>query len=541
MEVKEETTVETADYQTPVGEPNTATEQNAPNFDDWERDEIFAYQESGAVPERFAEKKEPEVEPVKETVSEEENTDATAEDVKEGEAEESATAEKVEETAEFDVDNFEFTDTDDAEVFEAEAEKYLASVELPKPLETILNRYKETAEKTAAELAPYQALGDTESLARTVNAMNKLVEWKQTEHGFVPDTGEFLKLLDTDFKNEKDQIFIDGLARASEKYAGLTKMQEIIKENFGLSDEGMQNLDELLKGGGRPVTPNFVPDGIHKDVAEAFWLSPRRDEILSDVEYQLNIYYNEHSSEAEKNAAIAEIKKINQELVPVQNGYNSERQKKEDAQKQTETQKTTHFDSVNTAVVEKIGTLRTSLADRIAASMDFLGDGAGLVADTFTVMIEKALSDDRQEAQSAQTQLKKRGISYNWQTGKDLIDRLWASEDKLQTQLADERTNPRAIDITRREQSEILREMQKEEKEILGQITRTVSKGASRSLEQKIKDAPKVKAVKAKVAATPKQGAKADYDSQSREELLKTPAVQAAYGGNPYRKELFGE
>jgi hypothetical protein len=398
--------------------------------------------------------------------------------------------------------DFKFTENADAETFAKEAEEYLALVELPPQLETILAAKDAAITELTGQLAAAPAAGEAvldESTTRAVEALDTLVTFKlDPETGdHVPDTSKVIGLLEKDYTQELPQLIIDLNALPSSKYAGLTRYQEFMRDAFALDDRAMQNLDYLLQNNGQLPIPTFVPDGIHNTLAEAYWNAHNRaeiDERLTTLKF--TITQDPDASDADKAAAKTEIQNINRSLADVQKGLNADKAARQNTIDQVNAQKAAIQTKTATAYETTTVGLIGSLAADLAAGLDMLdAESAGITGTGYATMIERALSDDDGYAKHYQAELKKAGIAFDWKAGRELLDKLWDAETAI-TELESKNANPRAIENARKVKSGILAELQGKQKELKGAILTKVVTGAGKTLETKVKGAPKIPIVR---------------------------------------------
>ena len=418
---------------------------------------------------------------------------------------------------------FTFTENADPETFRAEAEAYLERVEIPEPLQKIIDHYREAATATESIVQQYRQVGDIEAVSKLSQAFNALVDYKQEpETGFfVPDTEPLRQLLESEFKHEATQLVVDLNAAPSEKYQGYTRFQEFIRDGFGLNDTQMTSLDEFLQTGGRWSTPRFVPDGVDPKAAEAYWKYPERTALQQEIETRVETLRNEFATETEKAVARQELATMNARLLQIQQGYDAaDRMKAEEARNRQ------GFEAQRAKAVEQefltaVNGIANQISQQIAKALTFVdGPAAGVVADGIVSLVRNAYSPEPFEADHAKNALKERGIVHDWSKGRALLDRLFAAQDKASRQMANPATNPRAVEITKQQIAATMREIQAEHKEIIGKITRSVAGGASKALKTKIEAAPKVQAVRAKVAGGGSPGGP-ELDKMSLADLRK--------------------
>jgi hypothetical protein len=167
------------------------------------------------------------------------------------------------------------------------------------------------------------------------------------------------------------------------------------------------------------------------------------------------------------------------------------------------------------------------------------GDGAGVAALGIVTLVEKALTDD-DWSRYAQEDLNKKGINFDWKRGRAALDRLYEIEGKI-AHLETGKHNPRAIEAAKRTKSDIIKELQGLERELVGKITNKVVTGSNKALQTKIKNAPRIPAVRPKAGNGAANGdgvkPKSNFDEMSKEELRKYLAEK----DNAYRRALGGD
>ena len=160
---------------------------------------------------------------------------------------------------------------------------------------------------------------------------------------------------------------------------------------------------------------------------------------------------------------------------------------------------------------------------------------AELTAMGFSTLVERALTDD-EWSRPAQQELRSKGVNFDFNKGKDMLNRLYEVERKIAAQ-SRAGVNPRAIDISRSEKANLLRQLQGMEQELYGQITRIAVNGFNNVLTSKMNNAPKVKGVRARgrgdgSGVRPKEG----FDNMTVDELR-----NYVRKNNPYAQALRGD
>lgn len=393
-------------------------------------------------------------------------------------------------------------DEEDADTFRTDAEKFLEQVELPPAATQIIEHYR-TAAATAEESArSFESLGARDTIERTMNAFTQMAT-RYVQDGdtgeYLPDTTAVIDLLKTDFPNEYRQMIVDVNSQPSQKYIGKTVFQEFIKDGFGLTPEAMDNLNFFLANNGNLPMPAFKPPGINQEVAEAYWKSVDREKIDQELKSLNEIIGDEiYQSQESRDKAKFDLQQLNARLALQQNGLDANR----NAAKSLEDQKMQFVAGIQAKAEENY--LETSVAmindfsGKLAKSLTMFDDaGAEIAGLSFATLVEKALSDSDGYAKNAQMQLQAKGISFDWNKGREALDILWRAENKI-VALEANKANTRAIEAAKQEKLDAVRSLQGLEKELLGKITKSVTGGANKALDRKIKDAPKIKAIRAK-------------------------------------------
>lgn len=446
-----------------------------------------------------------------------------------------AEADKANEEKELELDNlsteeveeFKFTENADPETFAKEAKEYLETLEIPAPLQIILERQAaeletlRTAEPVAAEVP--------ESDQRVINAFNTLgskfvMDPDRQVH--VPDTTELVKVLSTDFKEELPEVILALNSLPSAKYPGQTVYQEFLREYGGLDEAGMRNLETFLDNKGQLPIPTYVPDGIDPKVAEAYWKSPDREILDQTLEAAKATLADEMASDGERQLAKNAIQNIQARLVQLQKGLNSERQieaqTKAQAEKQVEAIQAKAAQSYMDTSVEMLRSFSGKLAESLTL---FDEKGAQVTALAYGTLIEKALTDD-EWAKYAQEDLKVRGVDFDWKKGRMALDTLWDIEHRIADLEANFPTKTRAIELAKKDKATALKAIKALETDLFGRIAKvtiaTVAPKAKAEAEGgEIQETKKLTVVRPKAKAPAPAALKnePDLDSLSPEEL----------------------
>lgn len=399
---------------------------------------------------------------------------------------------------------FKFTENADPETFAKEKAAWLETVEITPELQQVID-YQDAQIAALAESAKTAAASPAADPATVdhMEAFNKLVTFRldPDTQVHVPDTSGVISMMDKYYPNEKAQVVQDLVSAASTKYAGLTVMQEYIRDGFGLSPQAMATLDTFLNNGGTMPFPSFVPAGIDVKLAEAYWTSPDRDAYDQTIDKALyTLQSDPDATDAEKESARGTLKNMNSTLSIIQNGLTAarntaqaERAQQTNAQKAIESQAEVSFFETTTGLVSQF-------SDRLAKAfpegmMD--ATGAQITGLSYATLVEKAFTDDDSHSKHAQAQLAKHGIEFDWAKGRTALDRLWDIENVIAAQTA-AKANPRALDISRQAKDGIIQELQNLETELSGKIVAKVVTGNAKAVAAKTNAAPKTSAVRAK-------------------------------------------
>lgn len=438
------------------------------------------------------------------------------------------------------IEYFEFTETDNPDVLEAEIDTYLANVEITPQLETILE-YKDAQIELLSEVVQQiEEMGDYENISRTANAFNNLVtSYKENpvDGTYVPDTSQLRQVLKEDYPSEYEQLLYDELSQPSDKYANYTKMEEIVRDAFGIQGQAATHLETFLRSGGNLPTPEFVPRGVDEKVAEAFWTSSERDQLHNQIERAVyTLERDQDATESEKQVARNDIRTVNQKLAQIQAGLNAEKQTKVYAEQQKAQVMRQVEQTAAGNFVDTCNQMIESGKDRLAAALTmFDGPSAELTAMGFSTLVERALTDD-EWSRPAQQELRNKGVNFDFNKGKDVLNQLYEIERKIAAQTY-AGVNPRAIHISKSEKASLLRQLQGMEHELYGQITRIAVNGFNNVLTSKMNNAPKIKGVRARgrgdgSGVRPKQG----FDNMTVDELR-----NYVRKNNPYAQALRGD
>lgn len=521
---------------TTIAPAPAAPETPALSFDDWTEEELAEAAATGRIPDRLR---------TPEAPSDPAAADQAAAEAEPADGDEPAPAaeKQAAEDAPADADvvtAFAFTENADADTFRAEADTYLGQLEIPAPLQQVIDHYRDSAATAEQIAAQYQAVGDLERVSQITRAFNDLVDHVQDQETgrFVPNTESLVKLLTTEYRNESERLLIDLNSAPSDKYRNYTRFQEFIRDGFGLSDTQMESLDTFLSNNGEFPAPSFVPEGIEAAVAEAFWRHPDRERIVGALGEHLTVLKDEYATEADRATARQEIQRLNGVLKQIQFGYDATRKAQTENAQRTQVQEAQRLEAVGREFMTTVNTIADSISNQVAKSLSFVeGPAAGVVAAGIVALARTAYSPDETEASLARETLKTRGIVHDWSKGRGLLDRLFDMQDKLSQQTATQGVNPQAIENTKRALAGVLREIAAEQKEVVAKLARSVSSGASAALKKKIELAPKVAAVKAKATGRQPAEGGTDWDKMPLEDLRK---VLTSPGERALRGDLSG-
>lgn len=419
------------------------------------------------------------------------------------------------------VNDFKFTENADAETLAKEEAEYLENVELPAPLQAMLDRRDAAISEFTAKAADISAADVDETAKQHMEAFDKLVTFKQDADGtVVPDTGGVLTLLKDVYPNERRQLIHDLNSEPSEKYAGYTLFQEFIRDYANLDENGMHTVEQVLANGGSLPVPSFVPEGIRPEVAEAFWQSAERTAIQERLESSYELIRDEMATDAEKTQARADIQQINATLAQIQRGLDADKSRKAGEAEQQQQQKQRIADAGRQAYTETALQMLEITKGEIAKNLTSVFDegGAAIVATGFATLIENALSDQDAFAKAAQDSLAKQGISFNWKAGREFLERLYVNENQIAA-LTAAKANPRAVDIKKNEKATILKELKGLEKELIGKIVTKVIGSSSKTLAVKVAAATKTAAVRPKAKGFASASPTTDWMAMSPAEL----------------------
>jgi hypothetical protein len=435
--------------------------------------------------------------------------------------EEPKAEEEPEEAPEAEVE-FTFTENADPETRAKERKAYLAQFELPQPMQEIYDELLAENEELKTAQVPES---DTDAKLLTA-AFDQLIEIKRDANDIpVPDTEGVRALFQREYPNEYRQLIKDVNTEDSAKYPGYTRMQEFIRDGFGLNEEAMSTLDLFLNHGGKMPVPNFVPDGVKPEVAEAYWRAFDRDDIDTQLRQATFTLNDEGASDEERMQANLSISKLNTKLAQIQNGLNYEKNKVDDAQRsRVETQQKIVNAGVQGYVdttLKLLGNTRAELEGSLTNI--FEGAAGAMTASGLSQLLENALSDADEYSKAAQETFAKMGIKADWAEGKASLEKLWQIEQKiaaLDHLVEKKQVNPRALVLAKKQKVGVLLEIRGHEKNLIGKITKALATGSGKALEKKLAEVPKLKQVRPRVSGNPKPFSNTpDFDRMSKEEL----------------------
>lgn len=538
--------------------PETNTIEITPEIieSEFNVEEARAYIADQTVPERYTKPVEvaqtagdpPPVEADKETPGEKSAEEIAAEALAAEEAAKIADPEKAKvEVAPVDeLLAYKIPDDVEGEKFDEAAKEYLEKVELPPAVQQILDHKDKLLAESEAKTVenPYADLGEVETVAKTLKAVNRLADFREIpdvitgKPVFVPDTTGIRELLDTDFAKEKPQFLYDLNTEPSKKYPGATLFQQFIKDGFDLDAQAMETLNYFVSNKGQMPLPPVVPEGIDQKFLKAFWLSEDRVDIEARLDAAQKVLADQYADEGTKAEAREALRKINSNLSFVQNGIDA----RDNTQKEIEQQRLNEQNAVSAAAAKtyldtSVVMLRDVAAQLKTALADVMDEGgSGITGLGYAALIEKALTDD-EWAKYAQEDLAKEGVKFDWKKGREVLDQLWQIEHKLAAQ-EKAGANPRAIEASKQAKSVILKELKGYQKEVQGQIIAKAVGGASKKLEAKTKDAPKVP-----VGRTKPNGTGTDNANGKKFEDLPLPEMRQAIReaeNDPFKRAAFG-
>lgn len=415
-------------------------------------------------------------------------------------------------------DEFEFTPDADFDTFQAERDKYLEGVEVTPQITEIITRADAERERLATELS---ALQSEKTLSE---ALDTFVTYRYDEElgRQVPDTSGLVNLLEKDFVHELPQLIDDLNARPSQKYPGLTLLQENLREYAQLDDAGMERLDYFLHNGGKLPIPAFVPEGIHPSLAEAFWTHESRDQLVIQLEKaDFTLNKDPDATPEEKQAAQNALVGLNRQLKQIQDGINFESNKATQIKQQQEAQRTEIHDAAVDSFIDTTRGIIQAVASKAIVGLETMMDatGAKLTGDAIASLIENAFSDNDGYAKYHQERLAQYGITADWAKAFEIRDRLFATEAKI-VALKKANVNQRAIQNAIKEKDGHVKELLGLAHEAGGRINAKVIGGAGKKLNQQVQNAKRVPAVRAKAAAAGRTEAPtASFENMSVDQL----------------------
>lgn len=437
---------------------------------------------------------------------------------------------------------FAFTEDADTATYLAERERLVALMEDVSPeVQQMLERDAALLAQFAEQQAnPSPYAGDVLA-ERVVSALDQLVEFVQDEEtgAFVPNSKPLITVLEEDYATELPYVIQEINSQPSPKYQGYTRLQEYVRDGFGLDSAAMKELDTFLQNGGQFAVPNFVPEGIHPSLLEAFWTAEDRSAIEDDLErLQWTLVKDPDATQIEKDGAKAKLDALNRRLAQVQTGLDA---RKKVIAENRQVQQQTAMANQNAAVDRFIGTTRgiiEVISQESAKGLQMMdGSGAAITGAAFGTLIETAFSDNDGYAKYAQDQLAKQGITADWNKAFEIRDRLFEAELKIVNLEKTPGINPRAIQNAHRDKDLIVKELIGLAKEAGGKINAKVVGGAGKKLEKQIGEAVRIPAPRLRGGnMTTPDLPRVDFDKMSLEE------VRAWKRDNdPYRRATQGD
>lgn len=467
-----------------------------------------------AIPE--FEEIEEEVTEVKEEVVEEEESEEESEE-SEGDAEESESGEEEEEETEDGEDDdeeseeeggqtdteddFEFTPDADDETFDSEAAQYLETLEIPAPLQAILDKQKERVEAAQTAYTELNESVNSDEVKKVMSAVDKLVEFKEVDGRLAPDVEPLVEFLAEDYQNEFPQIAYTVLTRGSQKYPGKTQFQEVLMDGYGLDEKGLDNLQTYLTDGAAVAVPSYVPEGIDTRLQEAFW--QQSGSKRAEIENLIKDINDPNIEPEDLLDAQTRLQDELRTLTNVQRGLNAEKQQQEFQAQQQQNARLVVEQAAEQAYANTTMALAESFADSLTKPLAEVG--GAMTARGLVALAADALTDSI-TAPGAQESLKSQGIVFNWEEGRAKFDELKRAETNLATLEArranGEPINAKGIQKVKEQRTAIVKELAMMERELLGRMTKTVVKAKNTEIETKIE---KGEIVKKKTAVSRKK------------------------------------
>lgn len=441
---------------------------------------------------------------------------------------------------------FTFTDTSDYDTFAAEEAKYREMIEMTPELKTIFDRHDTRIAELVTQIGSasneFQA---DESVQKHMGAFDELVTFRKDDESntFVPNTGGLITLLAKDYTKELPQVVRDLNELPSGRYPGHTLYQEFIRDYAQLDDQGMQRLDYFLHNHGRLQHPDFVPEGVHPSLSEAYWTAENREALQLRIEAaQFTLTKDADATAAEKEKAKADLNSINSELNRAQRGLNADRERAEAIKTQQEKQiQAIQHEAVDRFVLttrELVKAVGTEAAKGLGMFDDV---AAGIVGLALGTVIENAFSDNDGYAKFYQQELRSYGIDADWKQAFKLRDELFDSEMKI-VGLERGGAHPRAIENSKKEKDGIVKELLGLAREAGGKINSKLVTGAGKKLAEDVQKAPKIPAVRLK---NPGEGTvdspKPNYDDPNVSAAELRAEMRKMLKENPYGQAMRGD
>lgn len=373
------------------------------------------------------------------------------------------------------VSSFAFTPNATPEVTATEESRYLEMLDIPAPLQEILDRRDRRIQELSTN-PPADEASQTHMAAFNHFATQYI---KNENEMFVPDTAPVRQLLKDVYRIESEQLLTDMLLEPSAKYPQWTKMMEIIKDTYQLPETNLELLADFLENGGQLARPSYLPEGIDRRYLDAYWYSSDRDGIDADLESAVAVIRDSTATENEKIVARNKLQTLNQKLAKEQRLLDIERA---DAAKPTQDKIDNHQYAkeqglvlYKTTVIDFVDNSAKALAERLK---EIDGAAAPIVAAGFSQLIINAFDQQDEFAKLAQNQLKQMGVSISFVEAAKTLNLILESCSKIKF-LEKIDANKRAVDIEKEALANNLRQLKTFEQTLIGQYmaTRTKSNG----------------------------------------------------------------
>lgn len=327
------------------------------------------------------------------------------------------------------VNEFAFTDNATDEVILAEESEYLSLVEIPAPIQAMIER-RDNAIAKLSEVAPMD-----ENVQRHMTAITHMAtEFVQDPEtgAWYPNTSQARSFFKSLYPQEYNQMIGDELMAQSEKYPKYSRLFEFIKDEYGLPDQALVSLDSFLLNGGHFPRPSYAPEGINRDFLDAYWYSRKREEYEERREKAMAIWYDKESTALEKATAQTMIAELNADLQGEQRVLDGERIEASAKKRETIDNVTLARTEGAKAYNQTVVTFIQKEAEDLATQLEpIVGKAAKSDAFGFTQLIINALSDNDEFAQLAQQQINELGIKIKWAEAGQVMQLIWDTEAKI--------------------------------------------------------------------------------------------------------------